>query len=80
MESLNPQHTLRQLETAYVAYSNAPAERRAELAGNLRRAISRGEIETSNLARSAEATVDERIMLKRMITLVELARGSMPPA
>jgi hypothetical protein len=80
MESLNPSKTLDQLEYDYKAYLNAPAERRPELAVTMRCAISRSEIEIANLARAAETDFEQRMLHKRLIGLIELARGSLPPA
>jgi hypothetical protein len=75
---LNPQRTLDQLEDGYIAYLNALAERRPELAISLRRAISRGEIEVGNLAKDDAMDVDTRLLCKRLMCTVELAKGSLP--
>ena len=76
---LNPQRTLDQLEQGYIAYLNAPAERRPELAVSLRRAISRAEVEVANV-RDIDTDYQQRILHKRLIGLVELSKGSLPAA
>ncbi len=75
---LNPQRSLEQLEDAYKAYLNAPAGRREALAVDLRRSISRAEIEVGNLSRHADADVDQRLLYKKLLGTVELAKASLP--
>jgi hypothetical protein len=74
---LNPQKTLDQLEDAYKSYLGGPPEQRAEAAVTLQRAISRGEIEVGNLARDVATDFEKRMLHKRLICTIELARGSM---
>ncbi len=75
---LNAQQALGDLEDAYRAYLSAADERRAELAVTLRRAISRGEIEGGNLSREVATDYEKRLLHKRLICTIELAKGSLP--
>jgi hypothetical protein len=77
---LNSDRTLAELEDAYRVFMTSPADCRAELAVTLHRVVSRAEIEAGNLMRDADRDVDKRVLYKRLICTVELAKGSLPAA
>ena len=77
MQSLNPEHALDELERAYRSFMNGLANRRSELSAVLQRSIRRSEIEMANLSRDV-ADYDTRVLYKKFLGMVELAKGSLP--
>jgi hypothetical protein len=77
---LNLQQVLGDLEDAYRVLLTSPADCRGELATTLHRVVVRAEIEAGNLMREAAADFEKRILYKRLLCTVELAKGSLPQA